>query len=107
MTNEEIAQISALIAPALRSQEDRVSERNLQSLHESIQSLERIAVAHQAAIEDLKDGIEVLRDAAAAQQASIERLARTTEGSEIESLTALWKDLTTQWEAYLRRLPPN
>jgi chromosome segregation ATPase len=68
-------------------------DEKLEILHDSIKSLENIAVAHQASIEDHETSIE-------AHDRQIDGLLKTSEEN-----ARNWEQLRREWQAYLNTLP--
>jgi hypothetical protein len=70
-------------------------DEKLEILHDSIKSLENIAVAHQALIEAQDRRTE-------SHDRQIEALLAITEEN-----SRNWEQLRREWQAYLKRIPPQ
>ncbi len=91
MTNEEIAQVAALIAAALQNEPER-----------KFATLERAALAQQASIEGLARTAEAHQASINAHDAQIEALIKISEEN-----ARNWEQLHREWQAYLNTQPKH
>jgi chromosome segregation ATPase len=70
-------------------------DEKLEILHDSIKSLENIAAIHQASLESYEGSIK-------AHDRQIEALLAITQEN-----ARNWEQLRREWQAYLKRIPPQ